>query len=164
MTMILPDPDFTNGRALRIAGTREEYTFARRHEIPEQWRRFGDRWFGRVPGAVSREAYGVSLPPAPGFDFAYICGVEVSDFALVPSQLDRLEIPAYQQARFAHDGAVTGLCDTIDAVMGLWLPQSGLAIDGAARPDVPGLVEWYGASFDPATGRGDMEVWVPVRG
>jgi len=162
----LATPTFTNGRPLFVAGLREDYTFARRQQIPEQWRRFGERWFGRVPGGVGREAYGIVLtPPAGGgADFTYMCGVEVSDPSLVPAELHRLSIPAYRQARFVHSGPVTELPDTIDAVMTSWLPQSGLAIDPAARPDIPGLVEWYGANFDPATGRGDVEVWVPVRG
>jgi AraC family transcriptional regulator len=162
----LPAPTFTDGRAFLVAGLREDYTFARRQQIPEQWRRFGERWFGRVPGSVGREAYGVVLtPPAgSGADFTYVCGVEVADLAAVPAELHRLSIPAYRQARFVHRGPVTELSDTIDAVMTSWLPQSGLAVDPAARPDVPGLVEWYGANFDPATGRGDMEVWVPVKG
>ena len=93
-----------------------------------------------------------------------MCGVEVPDVSLVPAELYRLTVPAYRQARFAHRGPVTELPETIDAVMTSWLPQSGLAIDAGARPDVPGLVEWYGANFDPASGRGDMEVWVPVKG
>jgi AraC family transcriptional regulator len=163
-TKPLPVPTFANGRPLRIAGLRAGYTFARRHEIHEQWRRFGERWFGRVPGGVSPEAYGISLAPAPGFDFAYVCGVEVSDHSLVPPELECLEIPAYRQARFVHGGPVTELPATIDAVMDEWLPRSGLAVDAAAHPEIPTIVEWYGASFDPATGRGDMEVWVPVRG
>jgi AraC family transcriptional regulator len=160
----LPEPTFTNGRPLLLAGRREDYTLARRSAIHEQWRRFGERWFGRVPGGVSREAYGVSWPPAAdGPDFAYLCGVEVSDFSLVPPDLDRLTIPAFRQARFVHAGPVTELSATVEAVME-WLPGSGLAIDAGARPEIPTLVEWYGPSFDPATGRGDMEVWVPVRG
>jgi AraC family transcriptional regulator len=165
-TKTLPEPTFTDGRAFLIAGLREHYTFARRQEIPEQWRRFGERWFGRVPGAVGGDAYGIVLsPPAGGgADFTYVCGVEVSDLALVPAELYRLTVPACRQARFVHRGPVTALPETIDAVMTSWLPQSGLAIDPASRPEVPGLVEWYGANFDPATGRGDMEVRVPVKG
>ena len=50
----LPSPTFANGRPLFVAGLREDYTFARRQQIPEQWRRFGERWFGRVPGGVGR--------------------------------------------------------------------------------------------------------------
>lgn len=161
----LPTPTFAAGRPLLVAGLREAYTFARRQEIPEQWRRFGERWFGRVPGGVGREAYGVVLaaPAGAGADFTYVCGVEVSDPSLVPAELYRLSIPAYRRARFVHGGPVTELPDTIDAAMA-WLARSGLAIDAAARPEVPGLVERYGAGFDPATGRGDVEVWVPVRG
>lgn len=160
----LPAPAITSGRPLRIAGLRRQYTFAERAAIHEQWRTFGERWFGRVPGAVSREAYGLSLAPAPGFDFAYACGVEVSSLSPVPPGLDRIEIPAYRQARFAHAGSVAELPATIDAIVHGWLPRSGLAVEGDPRPEVPEVVEWYGASFDPATGRGDMEIWVPVRG
>jgi AraC family transcriptional regulator len=161
----LPEPAFTNGRPFLVAGFREDYTFARRSQIPEQWRRFGERWFGRVPGGVGRDAYGIVLsPPAgTGADFSYLCGVEVSDLSLVPSELHGLAVPAYRQARFVHRGPVTELPETIDAAM-TWLPRSGLAVDPAARPEIPGLVEWYGPNFDPATGRGDMEVWVPVKG
>lgn len=158
----LPEPAFVDGRPLRLAGIRQDYSFAGRREIPQQWERFGRRWFGRVPGAVSREAFGVSLRPRPGFDFGYLCGVEVADLGQVPAELDRLEVPAFRQARFPHDGPVAELSDTIDAVME-WLPASGLALDGPAYPELPAVVEWYGADFDPATGRGAMGIWVPVR-
>jgi AraC family transcriptional regulator len=162
----LPAPTFTTGRAFLVAGSREDYTFARRQQIPEQWRRFGERWFGRVPGEIGREAYGIVLPPpaGSGADFTYVCGVEVSDLSQVPPELHRLSVPAYRQARFVHRGPVAELSETIDAVMTSWLPQSGLAIDAAAHPEIPGLVEWYGANFEPTTGTGDMEVWVPVKG
>lgn len=159
----LPPPTFVDARPVRLAGLRRAYTLDRRHEIPGQWQVFGARWFGRVPGGVSAEAFGVSLRPAAGGDFDYLCGVEVAELAAVPPELDRLDVPAHRQARFVHGGHVSALPATVAAVMA-WLPGSGLAIDEAAQPALPRITEWYGADFDPATGRGAMEVWVPVKG
>jgi AraC family transcriptional regulator len=61
-------------------------------------------------------------------------------------------------AVFAHDGHISTLRDTIGGAVIGWLPASGKEIDGE-----PQMLEFYGESYDPRTGRGQIEVWLPIR-
>jgi AraC family transcriptional regulator len=42
--------------------------------------------------------------------------------------------------------------------MNQWLPGSGKEM-----ADSVGLLERYGKDFDPQTGRGDVEIWIPIK-
>jgi AraC family transcriptional regulator len=53
--------------------------------------------------------------------------------------------------------------NTVNTIWHNWLPESGHVPAGSAG-DIPELIEWYGQDFDPVTGTGTMEVWVPVKG
>jgi len=51
----------------------------------------------------------------------------------------------------------------IEWILHTWLPGSG----ERRAPGFAGgveLVEWYGPAFDPETGYGDVEIWVPLEG
>ena len=43
-----------------------------------------------------------------------------------------------------------------------WLPESGLEV-APAQKGMPDFFERYGEDFDPRTGYGDVEVWVPIK-
>ena len=146
-----------------LAGLGRVLTWSEMGEIPRLWNEFGPR-IGSVPGEVGEAAYGVNLaPPADGGDFGYMAAVEVSDPAVVPADLSTLSVPAKRYAVFPHRGHVTELTRTIGAIMSEWLPQSG-----HRSPEVgPGgmvFLERYSEQFDPETGRGGMEVWMPISG
>ena len=52
-------PRFVEGKAMLVAGLGGRYDDSNRAEIPDLWRRFGPRFFGRTPGQVDKRAYGV---------------------------------------------------------------------------------------------------------
>jgi len=153
----LEPPRFENGKALLIAGLRERpETLA---AIPEQWRRV---MANRIPNQVGRAAYGVNFNClSNAATFEYLAGVEVSDFSGLPSELSRLSIPPQRYAVFTHREHVSELWHTCDRI-GKWLPKAGYG-----HPDrdagVPDFFERYGEDFDPQTGTGSIEVWVPVQ-
>jgi len=154
----LEPPRFEDGEPMLIAG------LAQRHRgtnagIPDQWLRFAPH-IGNIPGQVGCAAYGVvfdSLEDA--CSFGYLAGVEVSDLGGLPEGFGHLEIPAQRYAVFSHRGHVSGIARTMGAIMGEWLPSSGntRVTDGAD------FLERYGEEFDPQTGMGGVEVWIPIK-
>jgi AraC family transcriptional regulator len=69
-----------------------------------------------------------------------------------------IRVPAQRWAVFRHGGQITTIASLIDQVFGQALPSAGLA-----TADEPDLLERYDESFDPHTGQGGFEIWVPLR-
>ncbi|MGB2899786.1 MAG: GyrI-like domain-containing protein [Candidatus Acidiferrum sp.] len=154
----LEAPRFENGKALVIAGLRSRYTTETMNGIPAQWERFVP-YIGKIPGQVGRAAYGACWNFADGMD--YLTGVEVSSSSGLPGEFSVVAIPAQKYAVLPHRGHVSDLRETLDAI-DKWLPGSGLeAAFGSA--ETPSFFERYSEEFDPRTGMGGMEVWIPIK-
>ena len=152
----LEPPRFENGRALLIAGLGERYSFETTHGIPWQWKRFAP-YIGNIPGQVGRTAYGVCCNGDGAGNFDYIAGVEVASFDDLPSEFSRIRVPAQRYAVFSHRDHVSRLRATFYTIWNKWLPASGYT-----HADAPDF-ELYDESFDPGTGTGTVEVWLPIR-
>ena len=151
-------PRFENGKALVLAGLRSRYTTETMNSIPAQWERFVP-YIGKIPGQVRRAAYGACWNSADGID--YLTGVEVSSSSGLPGDFSVITIPAQKYAVFSHWEHVSKLRETLDAI-DKWLPGSGLeAACGSA--ETPSFFERYSEEFDPRTGMGGMEVWIPIK-
>lgn len=87
----------------------------------------------------------------------YLAGVEVRDLSLIDDVLIGIRIPAQRYAIFWHSGHVTTIASTVYAIFGEWLPRSGLSIGG-----FPDLIECYNDRFDPQSGWGGFELWLPL--
>ena len=158
-TISLAPPRFEDCKPMRIAGLAERYN-GDNSGIPAQWQRFMPH-IGGIPGQVGRAAYGVVFDSLKGaYSFGYLVGVEVDDVERLPPGFGHLEIPAQRYAVFPHDGHVTDIPRTMRAIFGEWLPASRHehAADGTD------FFERYGEAFDPRTGRGGIEIWLPIRG
>jgi AraC family transcriptional regulator len=154
----LPAPRIEHRPTLLLAGLTEHYTDETSAGIPNQWQRFAP-WIGNVPGGTSRPvAYGVVCNADDGGAFDYMSAVEVGDFAAVPPELSRLRLAAQRYAVFANPGHVTQIRPTCHHAWGEWLPASG-----ETAADAP-FVEFYPEAFDPMTGQGGFEMWLPLKG
>jgi AraC family transcriptional regulator len=152
-------PDrYVNGPAMTIAGYLEHFSPQAIGDIPKLWHRFGPR-IESIAGRVDGEAYGV-LPKLMRADapIAYMAGVPMLASATIAPEYAVLKIPARRYAVFAHDGHIAMLRDTVGRAVIGWLPTSNKQIDGE-----PEMLEFYGPSYDPATGRGQIEIWLPIR-
>ena len=154
----LEPPRFESGKPLLIAGIRKSYVPTEMGGIPAQWRAFAPH-IGKIPGQIGGTAYGICWQATDNASIEYLSGVEVSGFAGVPGDFTVVSLPAAQYAVFPHRAHASKLYATCDAIS-KWLPDSGY--ECAADAETPAFFERYSEEFDPHTGLGGMEVWVPI--
>jgi len=148
---------FETSQSLLVAGIGERCT----HEnggagIPNQWQRFHQS-VGDIPQRIGNVAYGVCCNGDDSGNFDYIAGVEVSDFSDLPREFARVRIPEQKYAVFTHAEHVSTIRRTVNTIWNHWLPVSGFK-----AADAPNF-ERYDEKFDPATGNGGLEIWIPVK-
>lgn len=152
----LEPPRFENFRPILFAGLVARYDCQSPAGIPDQWQVFGPD-IGRIPGQVGQIAYGVIYNFDSDGSFDYMSAVEVSGPSDLPKGLTTLHVPARKYAVFYHRGHIAGIRGTMSAIWGQWLPKSGhKAFEGPT-------LERYGPEFDPRTGIGGLEIWVPIQ-
>jgi AraC family transcriptional regulator len=155
---VAPDRIVTS-QPMLFAGMRKYFRFDERAGIPSLWQAFGPH-IGSIPGEVRGATYGLCLAPSDANDdsgFDYAPAVEVTSLSDIPEGLSGIRIAAREWAVFRHAGHVSTIGATC-AAGGEWLAQSGRAwADGPMQ-----MIERYGPEFDPRTGLGGCEVWIPV--
>ncbi|HEY6367052.1 MAG TPA: GyrI-like domain-containing protein [Candidatus Binatia bacterium] len=148
-------PQFEHAKEIVIAGLNESYTFETRTKIPMQWERFVPK-MGKVPGRIGQVSYGVCWNVSLGRGFEYLSGVEVKDATGLPAEFATVRLPAREYAVFMHRDHVSAIGNTIDKIWKDWVPQAGLNV--ASAP----WFERYTEEFNPQTGMGGMEIWIPL--
>ena len=152
----LPPPRFEIGKAILVAGLGERYNHENGAGIPNQWQRFHQA-VANIPHRKGKAAYGVCCNGDDAGNFDYIAGVEVSDFSDLPREFSRVRIPEQRYAVFAHKDHISTIRRSVNTIWNHWLPASGLKV-----ADAPNF-ERYDENFDPLTGDGGLEIWVPVK-
>lgn len=151
-------PRFVDRPAMTIAGLAETHDRMKPEGIPAQWQRF-NHYLGHIPGANLDVAYGVLSGVFEDTDsFVSLAGLEVSTTSALQSELTALAIPAQRYAIFTHTGHVSKMRTSVNTVFNRWVPELGIEM-----AEFPSFIERYGMEFDPETGTGDVELWVPVR-
>ncbi|MCG8354039.1 MAG: AraC family transcriptional regulator [Kiloniellales bacterium] len=151
----LQAPRIEQRPGFRVAGLSERYTFETNQGIPALWKRFAPH-IGHLPGQVDAVTYGVCYNVEEDGGFDYLASVEVAHFDDLPPELDRLTIEPQNYAVFEHRGHVAEIRRTVHAIWNGWLPKA--AYRQAKALDF----ERYDGRFDPATGEGVVEIWVPI--
>ncbi|MND76984.1 Bacterial transcription activator, effector binding domain [compost metagenome] len=147
---------FENGTSFIIAGFGERYTLETNRGIPALWDRFAP-YIGKVPEQHGPETYGVCCNPDGRGSFDYIAGVRVSTTKRLPAEFRAVVLEPQRYAVFEHRGHISTIADTFAAIGKQWLPRSG---EQAA--DAPEF-ERYSADFNPKTGAGTVEIWLPLK-
>ena len=148
-------PTFQNGSDMTIAGLNRSYTAESRVAIPQQWEQFVPH-VQSIPGLAGTTFYGVCWNTRDGCGFDYLTGAEISGSSQIPASFTSLKIMARRYAVFTHTSHVSALPKTIDTIWSRWAPDCGLKI--AAAP----CYERYTSEFNPGTGMGGMELWIPL--
>ena len=150
----LDPPRIVHHDALLIFGLTQHHAHSSA-AIPEQWSRFVPH-LGPIPQQIGEVTYGVCCQTGdtPGLD--YICGVQVSQFPAHPPEFARLPLPPQTYAVFQHQGHISTISGTWQAIFNQALPALGHT--PAAAPSF----ERYGPGFDGRTGLGGCEIWIPL--
>src|SRR5689334_8907774 len=152
----LPAPRFATGKPLLVAGIGERYSCENGAGIPGQWQRFHQQ-VENIPARIGKVVYGVCCNGDDAGNFDYIAGVEVSDFSDLRREFSRVRIPEQRYAVFAHKDHISTIRRSVNTIWNHWLPASGYKI-----ADAPNF-ERYDEKFDPSTGNGGFEIWVPIK-
>jgi AraC family transcriptional regulator len=129
--------------------------------ISSQWQRFSV-YIGSVPGQVGRKAYGLTFLDKGSRGIEYLTGVEVSDRARLPAGFSCVSIPEQRYAVFVHAGHVSALRETCGLIGAQWLPEWGQPIMPSTH-GTPDFFERYTKDFNPRTGMGGIEIWIPIQ-
>ena len=121
--------------------------------IPALWRDFNDR-IDEV-ATTPREAFGVCFD-GDDTGFRYLAGMEPDD-ATTPQGMERLDIPAARYAVFTHDGHISDFPKTVYTIWNKALAEAKLC--PAGTPDF----EVYDQRFNVETGRGQVDICIPVK-
>jgi AraC family transcriptional regulator len=148
---------YENGHRMLIAGLADNFTGETVQNIPALWMRFVPHI--RELSGVSPDAYGVMTGEMSSDNrFRYMSGVEVKSASDLPKNFETIDIPAQRYAVFKHNGHVSKFSETIGAIWQEWWPKSGHQHAGN-----PNMIERYSKDFNPETGLGGMEVWIPIK-
>ncbi|WLR91859.1 AraC family transcriptional regulator [Shinella zoogloeoides] len=152
----LPSPRIETLDAFVIAGLGADFEPGKAAGIPALWQKFNE-YFGHIPGQTDKTAFGLCrmLPGKEGF--RYVAGVRVARSDDLPAGFETIHVPAQSWAMFPHESHVNGIAATADAAFRTWLPASGRTIG-----PFPDVLEFYGEDFDPETGVGRVEIWLPL--
>ncbi len=129
-------------------------------QISQFWQRQVLPWM-IANNLLGRTRYGVSLDD-PSVTKPQLCRydacVEVAQVEMLSGKAMRKVIPGGKFAALAFHGTARDVEIAWDRILRDWLPSSGLQLD--ARP----FLEHYPptAAFDPATGKFECELCVPV--
>lgn len=154
----LSPPTFRNVGALLIAGIRQYYGFSDPGGIPAQWQQF-NQYFGHIPGAVGKSAYGICTRTTPDDGFDYTAGMAVKSLDDLPEGFVGFRLPARRYAVFLHKDHISRIGSTCAAIDSEWRPNAAETV--AEGPLM--MIEHYDERFDPRNGEGGAEIWVPLQ-
>jgi len=157
-TLPLAPPRFVEGKSLLVAGLGGHFTYETSTAgIPSLWQRFAPH-IGHVPGQTGgMTGYGVCVNADDNGAFDYIAGVEVKGFDGLSDDFARVRIPAQSYAVFTHREHISAIKASFDTIFRDWLPKSGRS------PTEGPCYELYDERFDPQSGNGEVEIWIPVK-
>jgi AraC family transcriptional regulator len=151
-------PRLENGGRLLAVGLRETYSFSAPQGIAGQWQRFMSSRFEQIPNRRPGIPIGVATTVDEDGDFEYLTAVEVSTLANAPADLATVDVPPCRWAVFPHDGHISTLSSTYAGIWDGWLSDHGRLADA-----IPSI-ERHRPTFDPRTGLGGVDVWIPIDG
>jgi AraC family transcriptional regulator len=152
-------PTFISSGPLLLIGLRELMDEQAAQKIPLLWQELQNHrsLFPRPPSSIN---YGLCIHLS-GYEYSYMAAWAVEDFDELPEGLSPHIIPSQHYAVFNHPGHVSAIRSTMDFIFNQWLPQSDF-VHAATQANAVHFFERYGEGFNPQTGEGDIEIWLPV--
>jgi AraC family transcriptional regulator len=154
--MDIDAPRIVEDRQRDIAGYRERFTQdAAPAGIPALWARFAAA-AGGIPHAIDGPVYGVALNADEDCAFDYLAGIEVTQTEGLRAEFAHLRLAPQRYAVFEINEHISTIRSVLHTVYNHWLPNSGYT--AAATP----TFERYTETFDPQSGEGGFEIWLPI--
>ncbi|MEO0697820.1 MAG: AraC family transcriptional regulator [Pseudomonadota bacterium] len=154
MLINLDAPIIQDVAQMKIIGPVIECTFEDTSQIPSLWESFNRQVDpSDLPNA---RAFGVCFEADQQGKFRYMAGVEAYQNSAVLEGAETADVPSGKYAIFTHRGHVADLPKATYTIWNKSLPDASLEPRSAPELEV------YDARFDPTTGRGEIEIWVPV--
>lgn len=151
----LAAPCIREAGPLLIAGMRARYIGETHAAIPMLWHGFLQRMH-EVPRRAGSYTYGLCCGHDHEGSFNYVAGVEAHSLEGLPADFVGAYLPRRTYAVFIHRGHISGIRATMYSIWSRYLPGSGFGLVEA--PDF----ERYTEAFNPRTGDGEVEIWIPV--
>lgn len=155
-TLQLKPPRFAQGEQILAVGLVQHHPFEKPQNIPAQWQTFMTM-YPAIPHKREAIPIGLSGDMDDDGNFEYSCAAEVSKFSRTPHGLIEITLAPQRYAVFSYDGHVSGVGATYSAIWNAWLPGSD---ERAAEAP---CIERHLPSFNPRTGMGGVEIWIPVQ-
>ncbi len=148
-------PQIKDHDTFNVTGLSLSCNFEKTNQIPRLWNAFNQR-DDEVSSTNTVAAYGVCYNADSQGNFMYMAGIESQNGAPVPNAMEVLTIAKGKYAVFEHKGHISDISNTVYTIWNKSLPDLGLA--PRQTPDF----ERYDAKFDKNTGRGTVEIWIPI--
>lgn len=126
--------------------------------IPNLWQRFVPL-METITNVKPGMPVGVTRDTSEEGGFDYIAALEVTRFGHMQEELKAIEIPARTYAVFTHASHVSRIPDTYRAIWDEALPALGRR---PADLTTAYVLERHKPEFDPDTGEGGLEIWIPL--
>jgi len=125
-------------------------------KLPPLWGSFLKR-IDEINFRISGQAYGIVQQTQEKTDLLeYYAAIEVSKIESIPADMECIEIPATQYAKFTHKGNVTKINNTVNYIYSSWLIQSGKRHSYAAD------LEIYDDDYIPNSDQSIMYYAIPI--
>ncbi|MEM7002261.1 MAG: AraC family transcriptional regulator [Pseudomonadota bacterium] len=151
-TISLAHPHVKHIESFHLIGLTRHYQASEGAHIPDQWGQFNQSF----ALTAASPAFGVCYNTTEAGAMDYMCGAAPEHIDQAPGDAFTLKLPAQTYAVFSHDGHVAEIRHVWAAI---W--NEGLASAGLTAAQGPQL-EHYRPEFDPDTGAGGYEIWIPV--
>jgi AraC family transcriptional regulator len=153
-------PTIEKRGGFKIAGIAARHRQGDYAGLPGQWGRLA----AHAPAGAAASAEGARSPlfsaryndDDPEW-FDYICGITATGTGMLPATFNSLQIAASDYLIFRQSNHVSAIGRVFAAIYGHWLPGSGHNV--ASAP----IIEHYTTTFDPPTGNGGFEIWLPLK-
>lgn len=154
----LAEPEIVRRGPLLLAGLPKHFQFSERGAIPGLWQQFAPL-IAQLPTTGPGVTFGVVGAPPPGEEgFEYAPSVQIKSADELPEGLKAIRIAEHSFAIFRHGGHVAEMPAVCNAVFGDWC-----ATTSYKPAEIPiQMLEYYPESFDPMTGAGGFEIWLPL--
>lgn len=156
-------PEIKQLEETKLVGKRVKTSFANNRTF-ELWQNFMPAK-DKIKNIVANDLYSVDIYDDtefftsfnPNKEFEKWAAVEVSDFKIVPENMEKLVIPTGLYAVFAYKGKASEAAETYQYILGKWIPNSDYKLDN--RPHFAMMGEKY-KNEDPDS---EEELWFPVK-